>query len=127
MFLLTMAFVVSLAANTNKTLYAATPGLSGEKYVLENLIFVPDSDGAVSIDGTNYITVTVKNGSTSLGSFTTTTGGTALVAGTAVVFSLSGAALQFSAGDIVTLDSVKTGTGAVLKGTFTGTFRQIHA
>ena len=127
MFLLASTLIVQLAANVNKTMFIPVPGLSGEEYVLENLVFVPDSDGAVSLDGTNYITVTAKQGSTSLGSFTTNTGGTALVAGTAVPFSLSGAALQFSSlTDNLTIDSAKTGTGAVLKGVFVATFRQIR-
>lgn len=127
MFLLASTLVVQLAANVNKTMYIPVPGLSGEEYVLESLVFIPDSDGAVSLDGTNYITVTAKQGSTSLGSFNTNTGGTALVAGTAVPFSLSGAALQFSSlTDNLTIDSAKTGTGAVLKGVFVATFRQIR-
>ena len=127
MFLLASTLIVQLAANVNKTMYIPVPGLSGEEYVLESLVFIPDSDGAVSLDGTNYITVTAKQGSTSLGSFNTNTGGTALVAGTAVPFSLSGAALQFSSlTDALTIDSAKTGTGAVLKGVFVATFRQLR-
>lgn len=129
MLLLPLLLAVQLAANVNKTLYVAAPGASGEKVVLKSLVFVPDSDGAVSIDGTNYITVTAKQGSTSLGSFTTNTGGTALVAGTAVAFTLSGGvALEFDAlTDLLTIDSVKTGTGAVLKGAFLAVFEPIHA
>lgn len=127
MFLLASTLIVQLAANVNKTMYIPVPGLSGEEYVLESLVFIPDSDGAVSLDGTNYITVTAKQGSTSLGSFNTNTGGTALVAGTAVSFSLSGAALQFSSlTDALIIDSAKTGTGAVLKGVFVATFRQLR-
>lgn len=127
MFLLASTLIVQLAANVNKTMYIPVPGLSGEEYVLESLVFIPDSDGAVSLDGTNYITVTAKQGATSLGSFNTNTGGTALVAGTAVPFSLSGAALQFSSlTDALTIDSAKTGTGAVLKGVFVATFRQFR-
>ncbi len=126
MFLLTLTVLSQLAANVNKTTYVAAPGLSGTKSVLESLVFIPDSDGAVSLDGTNYITVTAKRGSTSLGSFNTNTGGTALVAGTAVAFTLSGD-LEFDAlTEALTIDSVKTGTGAVLKGVFTATFRVLR-
>ncbi len=129
MFLLSLCLAVQLAADVNKTLYVMSPGASGEKVLLKSIVFVPDSDGAVSISGTNYITVTAKQGSTSLGSFNTFTGGTALVAGTAVTFSLSGGvALEFDAlTDLLTIDSVKTGTGAVLKGTFLAVFELIHA
>ena len=121
-----LALLVIVATNTNYTAYITQPN-PGE-WELASLYFTPDSGGAVAIDGTNYITVTAKQGSTSLGSFTTYTGGTALVAGTAVAFTLTGGAgLVFSQGDILTLDSVKTGTGAVLKGTFTASWRKKQA
>lgn len=126
MLLMSLALLVTIATNTNYTAYVAQPH-AGE-WELAALYFTPDSTGAVSIDGTNYITVTAKQGSTSLGSFTTFTGGTALVAGTAVAFTLTGgASLVFSQGDILTIDSVKTGTGAVLKGTFTASWRKKQA
>ena len=123
MFLLTLSLVLALANNVNKTTYIPAPGESGTRVSLVSLQFIPDSDGAVSIDGTNYITVTAKNGSNTLGSFTTFTGGTALVAGTAVSFALSGE-LEFAASTgALIIDSVKTGTGAVLKGVFVANFR----
>lgn len=126
--LLCSLLVTQQAANTTKTVYVPCPGLSGEEYYLENLTFIPDSDGAVSIDGTNNITVTAKQGSTSLGSFTTNTGGTALVAGTAVPFTLSGALRQFSAvTDALVIDLAKNGSGAALKGVFNATWRKLHA
>lgn len=126
MFLLSLTVLSQLAANVNKTTYIPAPGLSGTTVVLESLVFIPDSDGAVSLDGTNYITVTAKRGSTILGSFNTNTGGTALVAGTAVSFTLSGN-LEFSAlTQSLIIDSVKTGTGAVLKGVFTATYRVLR-
>jgi hypothetical protein len=126
MFLLSLALIAAQAANANKTFYLSAPGDSSAKVWLKSLVFIPDSDGALAIDGTNYITVTAKNGSSSLGSFTTFTGGTALVAGTAVAFSLSGP-IEFTAlTGILTIDSVKTGTGGVLKGIFVATFEQIR-
>lgn len=126
MLLMSLALLVIVATNTNYTAYIAQPH-AGE-WELAALYFTPDSGGAVSIDGTNYITVTAKQGSTTLGSFTTFTGGTALVAGTPVAISLSGGtALVFSQGDVLTIDEVKTGTGAVLKGTFTASFRKKQA
>ena len=117
--LMLLTFVSAQAANTAKTSYVAVPD-SGE-YLLSSATFVPDSDGAVSIGGTNYIAVTIKQGSTTLGSFTTFTGGTALVAGTAVTVALSGGtALEFTGGtDLISIVVTKTGTGAVLKGVWT--------
>ena len=126
MFALSVSFIAAQAANANKTFYCPVPGPSSAKMWLKSLVFIPDSDGAVSLDGTNYITVTAKNGSNSLGSFNTNTGGTVLVAGTAVAFSLSGE-IEFTAlTGALTVDSVKTGTGAVLKGIFVATFEQVH-
>lgn len=126
MLLVALAVSFSIATNTNYTGYIAQPNPG--KWELASLYFTPDSAGAVSIDGTNYITVTAKNGSTSLGSFTTFTGGTALVAGTAVAITLSGgSSLIFNQGDVLTIDSVKTGTGAVLKGIWTASWRKKQA
>lgn len=117
---------VQFATNTNNTVYAAQPAPGEHKLV--GLYFVPDSNGAVAIDGTNYLTVTVYQGSTALGTFTTFTGGTALVAGTAVPITLSGGtALEFGQGDILKIDSVKTGSGAVLKGEFTAAFELLRS
>lgn len=126
MFLLPVSFIAAQAANANKTFYCPVPGPSSAKMWLKSLVFIPDSDGALAVDGANYITVTAKNGSDSLGSFNTNTGGTALVAGTAVAFSLSGS-IEFTAiAGALTIDSVKTGTGGVLKGIFVATFEQIR-
>lgn len=126
MFLITLSFIAAQAANANKTFYGSVPGPASAKMWLKSLVFIPDSDGALAIDGTNYITVTAKNGSDSLGSFNTNTGGTALVAGTAVAFSLSGP-IEFTAlTGILTIDGVKTGSGGVLKGIFVATFEQIR-
>lgn len=85
---------------------------------------------AVSTDGSNYTTVTIKAGAggTSLGSFTTnSSGGAALVKGTATTISLSGGtSLEFGATDCIEIDKSDTGTGAALDGAFTFVFEPIR-
>lgn len=84
---------------------------------LVNAYFMPAT--AVSIDGTNNFTASLKAGAggTSLGSFNTDTGGTALVKGTAVTFTLSGGeSLEFGATDCLEFAKVEAGTGAALDG-----------
>ncbi len=119
----TMVVDFGMAANSVLTQYVSQEQ-EGE-WILDSVGFVPNSDGALAIDGTNYITATIKQGATSLGTWTTNTGGTAHVAGTRIAPALSGgSALEFGQGDMVTIDIAKAGTGGVFKGSMALAFRK---
>lgn len=104
------------AASGAKTYdFALPPG----KWRVKLAYFVPDNNGAVATDASNYRTITVKNGSTTLATATTnSTGGAAFVANTATTMTVSGgASREFTGGtDTLKVDSAYAGTGAVAKG-----------
>ena len=69
---------------------------------------------AVATHASNYITTTVANGATTLGTHTTnSTGGSALAAGTQKVITLveSGTKLEIAAGASLAITVAKAGTG----------------
>lgn len=79
---------------------------------LEELTILPTT--AVATHASNYITTTVANGATTLGTHTTnSSGGSALVAGTQKVISLveSGTKLEIPAGGVLAVTVAKQGTG----------------
>lgn len=79
---------VTLAAGSGDTLYEAPPQDGGSWY-LESASILPHNTSAT--DGSNYATVTLRNGSTSLGSTTTnSSGGAALTAAQKTALTLSG-------------------------------------
>lgn len=84
---------------------------------------------SVSTHASNYITVTVKSGSTTLGTFTTnSSGGAAMTAGTPITVTLTGtgADLEIAAGGLVTFDVTKAGTGPAYKFAGWVGFEAIH-
>lgn len=115
------------AASANKTYDVALP--SGSEWRLESATYIPDSDGAVAVAGTDYRTISVKQGSTSLASINTNTGGTAFVANSANALTVSGGtSREFTGGtDTVKIDSAATGSGKVAKGVVVLTFKQMQA
>lgn len=115
------------ATGASKTYDIALP--SGSEWRLESATWIPDSDGAVSVAGTDYRTIAVKQGSTSLASITTNTGGTAFVANTANALTVSGGtSREFTGGtDTVKIDSAATGSGKVAKGVVVLTLKQMQA
>ncbi len=121
----TLPFAV--AAGTAFTQYAAQPA-PGE-WELVSAYFTPSSAGAVAVHATNYVTITLKQGSTSLGALTTnSTGGAALVAGTPSAFSLSGgSALQFGQADPLVIDVAHGGTGGAANGTLACAWKKKQA
>lgn len=112
------------AANTTLQLDTPIPAVEGGgewEVVPSSCYFTPDSNGAVATDGTNYITLALKSGSTTLASLTTnSSGGAALVANTKTALTDAGAAptaCELTAGtDLLTAALTKAGTGAVCKG-----------
>lgn len=73
---------------------------------------------SVSTHASNYITVTVKSGSTTLATFTTnSSGGAAMTAGTVITMTLTGTGteLEIAAGGLVTVEVAKAGTGPAYK------------
>lgn len=75
------------AAATDEDRYTAIPD-DGTWY-LENAVWVPDT--AVATDATDYRTITISDGSNTLGTLTTnSSGGAAWVEGTPAEFTLSG-------------------------------------
>jgi hypothetical protein len=84
---------------------------------------------SVSADNTNYATVAIKQGSTTLVTEATTESDTGdLTAGTAfamAVLASGGASLEFGAGDVVHVDVDKASSGVAVKGWITMSFKQI--
>lgn len=73
---------------------------------------------SVSTHASNYITVTVKSGSTTLATFTTnSSGGAAMTAGTVITMTLSGTGteLEIASGGLITVEVAKAGTGPAYK------------
>jgi hypothetical protein len=126
MLILTLTLDMNLGATTDDQRYAVVPW-EGE-WLLENALYVPAT--SVTQDDTDYRTFTVKQGSTSLGTFhTKATGGFALTAGTPKAISLSGGGknLEFTGlTDGITVDSTHSGSsGKVGDGAFVLAFRRI--
>jgi hypothetical protein len=105
------------AAGTDKTYYIDIPYVA--EWEIIGASFTPDGDGAVSTHGTDYISLAVKQGSTTIASLTTnSSGGAALVAGTPTVMTLSNAPSTEFTGktDVISLVGTNAGGGKVLKG-----------
>jgi hypothetical protein len=114
-----IAFGGSASGSAQQTTYGAASG----NVVLLRADFIPT--GALAINGTNFITLTLKvrhkanyASATTVGAaFTTFTGGTALAAFTPVNLFTGAPGLVLSDGDVLTLSSAITGTlGAALGG-----------
>lgn len=98
-----------------------TQTLEGEWYI-ESAYYVPGTTKA--IDATNYATMTLKQGSTSLGSLSNAV--VAFTAGTAREIDLvGGVARQLGKGDVLNLNKADTATGAAMDGTLTFSLRRI--
>lgn len=86
------------------------------KWMLSAAAFVPDD--TLATDGTNYITLTIRdaaNGANVASTTTNSSGGAALTAGTATVFTLSGN-LEYTGqtGEIKLINTVAAGTPALI-------------
>lgn len=78
-----------------------------------------------ALDATNYTTITLKQGSTSLGSLSNET--VAFTAGTAREFTLTGgSALEFGEGDDLNVNKAESGTGGILDGCIALCFEKLH-
>lgn len=84
---------------------------------------------SVSTHASNYITITAKNGSTTLATFTTnSSGGAAMTAGTPITMTLSGTGtdLEIAADGLVTFNVTKNGTGPAYEFVGWAGFEAIH-
>lgn len=124
-----------LACNTPTSM--ATDGTDDEwlvsipeegKFRLEAATFTPAT--ALAIDGTNNATLTLNKGAagTEIASVTTDTGGTALVKGTPIVFSLGAGSVVELDGQDDAIEIAKTtgGTGGVVEGVFAFKLRKVQ-
>lgn len=127
--LVALSFPLDMAtAGTAETVYQTVPAGAFAKYAVVGATFVPDTNRTA--DNTDYATVAVKVGSTTLGSFTTQiTGNGNLVAGTPVVFTLSGAeAAPHTAGTShVNVAVTKAGAGVAVTGMVTVLLEAVRA
>jgi hypothetical protein len=83
------------------------------KVVLTALSFVPDV--AVTASDTNYGTLTIKIGATTIATLVTDVAGGSLVAGTPVELTMSGD-LTMAEGEVLGATKTYAGSGAVLSG-----------
>ena len=108
----------SVAAGTAEERFSVVP-CPGE-WKLDAVYFVPAT--AVTASDTNYLTISVKQGTTKLVTDRKTdVAGGGFTKGTAVELAIDNAAgksLEFSQGDVIEVDKAETGTGAVLDGAF---------
>lgn len=122
-----MLALVSLAlldaAGDDKSRYACPVHPDGGEWKLVKAVYVPNV--SVAIDATDFRTISLENGATTLGSIVTSA--TALTAGTPVEFTLTGGlALEFTANtDTVLVDSAQDGAGAVADGVVILSFERI--
>lgn len=99
-------------SGTNATDTAQIVNRSSNRIRVKSVDIIPKT--AVSTDGSNYITTTVKKGSDTIASHTTnSSGGSALAAGTLKSLTLSGTGkiLEIDAGGVIDVDVAKAGTG----------------
>lgn len=106
----------AVAAGTGETFYAALPA---GKWKLTKASFT--SWTARTANDTNYTTIAVKNGATTLASEATTTGDTGnLTAGGVLdlVITGTGTSLEFDGGDVISVTKTDAGSGLALDGEF---------
>lgn len=112
-------------AGTDEDAYVVMP--AGNEWKLEAAYFVPGAN--VTAHDTNYATLALKQGATSLASESTTTGDTGnLTAGTAIALAMTagtGSSREFGAGDVCHVDVDKSGSGAALVGSVSLLFQKI--
>lgn len=105
-------FRSAIVAGTDATdtKYVGNP--SGKRVKLARVVLVPNV--SVAVHASNYITIAIKKGATTVATHTTnSSGGTALTAGTPVAMTISGTGNDIEAADLgaFTVDVSKAGTG----------------
>lgn len=128
MFMLISLPLDQTTAGTAETVYATVPAGGPSKWVVRGAEFTPDTSRTA--DNTNYATVAVKVGSTTLGSFTTQiTGNGDLTAGTPVAFTLTGAeaAVHTASASHINVAVTKTASGLAVTGTVTVLIEAVRA
>lgn len=115
----------AVAAGTDETWYVPLP--SSGTWKLESAIFLPWTDRTAN--DTNYTTIAVKKGATTIASEATTTSDTGnLTAGTALTLAITGAGtnLEFGASAPVVVTKTDAGSGLALDGTFRFAFSAVR-
>ncbi|MEO1715763.1 MAG: hypothetical protein AAFR76_01515 [Planctomycetota bacterium] len=125
--LIPVTLTINDAQGVDEDRYITPCHPDGGEWKLVKAVLVPNTTTAVN--GTNYRTVTLKNGSAILGSLTTnSSGGAAFTAATPSAFALSGGAdLEFAANeDPLHIESTHTGgTGAAVTGVVQLSFERL--
>jgi len=106
--------IVTIAAGTAEDRYVTPPADDGGEWKLTYATYTPATTDAA--DASNYTTIALKNGATTLGSLSNAS--TAFTAGTPRAFTLTGGtSLEFTAGtDSLDVNKAETGTGGILDG-----------
>ena len=84
------------------------------RLAIESVYFTPEA--AVTANDTNFATLTIKNGSTTIGTLTTEVATGNLVAGTPIQIDVSGI-LTIEPEDVVSVTKTYDGSGAAMIGT----------
>ncbi len=118
---------VNDAGGTSEDRYATPTHPDGGEWQLVKATWTPRT--TLAVHASNYATLALKNGATTLGSLTTnSSGGTAFTANTPQAFTLTGGtALEFTANtDPVEVDDTHAGTpGAAVQGEVALVFERI--
>jgi hypothetical protein len=110
-------FMPNVAATNDEERYFPVT-LSGSKAKIVKVRLVADE--TVTAHASNYATLALKKGGTTLASWSTATGGDGtLTEGTDVELTISGTGedIELSDGDVLEFDKVESGTGVAFQGT----------
>lgn len=125
--------------DTNR-FYEQSPSLAGTDANDTNYILNPSDFTArvakvqlvpaasVATHGSNYITVNIKKGSTTIATMNTESAGTAMTAGTVITLSITGSGkdLEIASGGVLTVEVAKSGTGPTYEFYAKVVFEAIH-
>ena len=120
------SILIDDATGASEEYYLTPVHPDGGEWELVALFLTPFEDVAVA--GTNFRTVTPKNGGTACAAaWTSNTGGDALTEGTPyALVPVAGTIREFTANvDALEIDSAHTGTGAALKGQVTAVWERV--
>lgn len=105
-------FGSAIVAGTDATDTKYVGNTCGKKVKVAGVVLVPNV--SVSLHASNYITISIKKGATTIATHTTnSSGGSALTAGTPVEMTLTGTGTDLEVADLgaFTVDVAKAGTG----------------
>lgn len=118
-----------MGENASKTHTMFIGDLDADEDAKEKIVWMPDHAGTITAayvgakqtvakHGTDYETLALKNGSTTMASVANNTAGTAFTAGalTELTLSTTNASRDYAAGDTITLEPTKGGSGSAIGG-----------